>query len=54
MSTPSERSETAVYAIGVFNYLESATAREGRHELDALTERTRVGYVAARQPGLRR
>ena len=33
-------SETAVYAIGLFGSTDSAEAREGRRELDALTVRT--------------
>ena len=36
----SERIETAVYAIGVFSDPESANARDGRRELDPLTQRT--------------
>jgi VWFA-related protein len=39
------KSETAVYAIGVFASADSSDARDGRHELDALTART--GGVAA-------
>jgi Ca-activated chloride channel homolog len=34
----SERSDTAVYAIGVFGDPESANAKAGRHELDSLTQ----------------
>ena len=36
----SQRSSTAVYAIGLFSAADSAEAKRGRHELDALTERT--------------
>ena len=34
------RSETAVYAIGLFGSADSSEAKNGRHELDALTART--------------
>jgi Ca-activated chloride channel family protein len=36
----SERTDTAVYAIGVFSDPESANARDGRHELESLTQQT--------------
>jgi len=36
----SERTDTAVYAIGVFGDPESANAKEGRHELESLTRQT--------------
>ncbi len=35
-----ERGDTAVYAIGLFSNAESATAKDGRHELDRLTQHT--------------
>ena len=43
-----ERSETVVYAIGVFGEADSPTAREGRRELEQLTDRSGgVAYYPA-------
>ncbi len=36
----SRQSETAVYAVGLFGNADSAEAKDGLHELDALTKRT--------------
>jgi len=43
-----ERSETVVYAVGLFGQADSPTAKEGRRELDQLTDRTGgVAYYPA-------
>jgi len=43
-----ERSETVVYAIGLFGQADSPGAREGRHELEQLTDRSGgVAYYPA-------